>query len=141
MNTWNLAKPSKLLKGLSHEIETGCRWYGCVDLYLEKCRQGLLIFQLLRRSFNSNLSSPSGLATVSGQLYQQWRPHANPFKRVSTTLLKHFKRLSTTLLQIVKGGGQPHAISPICMRLSTTFHYFPKCLHYVLKMNKKPLNK
>ncbi len=37
--TSQLMKKLKLsnLKGLSHEIEIGCRWYGCVDLYLERC--------------------------------------------------------------------------------------------------------
>ncbi len=27
-------KKTGMLKGLSHQFETGCRWYGCVDLYL-----------------------------------------------------------------------------------------------------------
>jgi hypothetical protein len=33
-----------LLKGLFHEIETSCMWCGSIDLYLERCRRGFIIF-------------------------------------------------------------------------------------------------
>ncbi len=32
------------LKGLSHEIERGFWWYGCLDLYVERCRRRFIIF-------------------------------------------------------------------------------------------------
>jgi hypothetical protein len=86
-----------ILKGLSHEIETGCRWYGCVDLYVERplgvyyyfsCSVDLLIQikllpAVLQQLVNSQISSGNNMQT----------------------LLKHFKRLSTPLLQMLKGNG------------------------------------
>jgi hypothetical protein len=42
------------LKGLSHQFETGCRWYGCVDLYLEKCCCQFINFLVASSIFNSN---------------------------------------------------------------------------------------
>jgi hypothetical protein len=39
-----------MLKGLSHDVETGCRWYGCVNLCLERSAWVLLFILLHRRS-------------------------------------------------------------------------------------------
>jgi hypothetical protein len=44
----------QVLKVLSHEIETGCRWYGCVDLYLERCHWRFLNLLVSPSIFNSN---------------------------------------------------------------------------------------
>ncbi len=32
------------LKGLCHEIERGCWWYGCLDRYVGRCRRRFIIF-------------------------------------------------------------------------------------------------
>jgi hypothetical protein len=32
------------LKGLSHKIEIGCRWYGYLEMYVKRCRWGFIIF-------------------------------------------------------------------------------------------------
>jgi hypothetical protein len=58
----------EVLKGLSHEIETGCRWCGCKNLYLEMYRLVFItgIYLVAPSIFNLNSSSPSGLAKASG---------------------------------------------------------------------------
>jgi hypothetical protein len=40
-------KLSNHLKGLSHEIEGGFRWYWCLDLCVERCRKSLLFSEVL----------------------------------------------------------------------------------------------
>jgi hypothetical protein len=42
------------LKELSHEIETGCRWCECVDLYLKRCLLQFINFLIALSIFNSN---------------------------------------------------------------------------------------
>ncbi len=44
------------LKGLSHKIERGCRWYGSSDLYVEKCHKKFIIFSSYLSIFYSNKS-------------------------------------------------------------------------------------
>jgi hypothetical protein len=50
------------LKGLSHEIEGGCRWYGSLDLYVERCRRRFVIFLSSLSIYYSTKSPLSGVA-------------------------------------------------------------------------------
>jgi hypothetical protein len=47
------------LKGLSHEIEIVCGWYGCVDLYLERCHWRFINFLVAPSIFNIKFSQRS----------------------------------------------------------------------------------
>jgi hypothetical protein len=53
-------------KRLSHEIETGCRWYEYVDLYLERCIWELYIFIIAQPIYDSNKSLTSIIAKIKG---------------------------------------------------------------------------
>jgi hypothetical protein len=52
--TLNLSTRMMKLKELSHEIETGCRWYEWIDLYLKRCRWQFINFLIAPSIFNSN---------------------------------------------------------------------------------------
>jgi hypothetical protein len=46
-------KALALTKELSHEIAY-CKWYGCEDLYLERCNRGFIILKRAPSIYNSN---------------------------------------------------------------------------------------
>jgi hypothetical protein len=49
------------LKGSLPKIETGCGWYGYVDLYLERCCGGFIIFSVALSSSIQIKVLPAGL--------------------------------------------------------------------------------
>jgi hypothetical protein len=53
---------SRSLKGLSREIERGCWWYGCLDLYVERCWRRFIIFIGSLSIYYSNKNPVSGAA-------------------------------------------------------------------------------
>jgi hypothetical protein len=42
------------IKGTISQIVTGCRWNGCLDLFLERCRWSFIIFLVAPSIFNSD---------------------------------------------------------------------------------------